>query len=132
MPRKSKKSVPKSSGKKQVLEERIIENLIALQKVNLSMVEKFDKLSRQMSDLLSLFEMAAKSFAENPETQISQKDREFLEKIDRLLDQNKTIANGLTLMEERIRDRLHGPHTEDKKDEEFEEKLSKIEKHPGI
>ena len=34
-------------------------------------------------------------------------DQEFLDKLDRVLDQNKVIAKGLTLMEERIRDKTN-------------------------
>ena len=88
------------------LEEKLIENLVELQKVHTQLAERFDKLSDQMSSLLSLFEGAAQSFARNPVNQVSDKDQEFLEKIDRLLEQNKTIARGLTLMEERIRDKV--------------------------
>ena len=45
----------------------------------------------------------AKSFAEKQGTQISREDKAFLEKLDKLIDQNKIIAKGLTLMEERMR-----------------------------
>ena len=91
------------------LEEKLIENLVQLQKVHTDLAEKFDKLSEQIASLLSLFEGAAQSFAKNPVNQFSEKDQEFLEKIDKLLDQNKTIAKGLTMMEERIRDKMHSP-----------------------
>ena len=43
-----------------------------------------------------------------PEDQINkikQTDSEYLQKLDSLLDQNKTIAKGIMLMEERIRQR---------------------------
>jgi len=103
------------------IEEKILENLVSLQKVHADLAEKFNRLSEQISGLLSLFENAARSFAQNPANQVSEKDKDFLEKIDRLLDQNKTIAKGLTLMEERIRERVYGgprtpgsaPETED-------------------
>lgn len=90
------------------LEEKIIENLVELQRVHTALAEKFDKLANHIGDLLGLFENAARSFVQYPANAVSEKDREFLEKIDRLLDQNKTIAKGLTLMEERIRERLYG------------------------
>ena len=90
------------------IERQIIENLIALQKINVNLTEKFDSLSKQLSDLLTLFEMTARRFAEHPAIQASEKDKEFLDKIDKLLDQNKTIAKGLTLMEDRMRERLYG------------------------
>ena len=98
-----------AATRKMHLEEKLIENLVELQKIHTNLAERFDSLSRQISSLLSLFESAAQSFAKNPVNQFSEKDQEFLEKIDRLLDQNKTIAKGLTMMEERIRDKMHTP-----------------------
>lgn len=94
------------------LENKLVQNLIELQKINVTMIEKFDKLTEQISTLLGLFEMTAKSFAEHPAYQVSEKDKEFLEKIDKLLEQNKTIAKGLIMMEERIRDKIHGEKQE--------------------
>lgn len=90
------------------IEEKILENLVALQKVHADLAEKFGRLSEQMTGLLNLFENAARSFAQHPANQVGEKDKDFLEKIDKLLDQNKTIAKGLTLMEERIRGRVYG------------------------
>ena len=97
-----------SNSKNVNLQEKLIENLVELQKVHTGMAEKFDKLSNQIVNLLTLFEMAARSFAEHPANQGTEKDKEFLEKIDKLLDQNKTLAKGLTLMEEKIRERIYG------------------------
>jgi conjugal transfer/entry exclusion protein len=90
------------------IEKKIVENLIELQKVNINLAEKFNKLSEQISQLLNIFEMAARNFASNPANQVSEKDKQFLEKIDKLLEQNKTIAKGLTLMDEKIRERVYG------------------------
>jgi hypothetical protein len=97
----------KPDFKSNKIEDKIVENLIQLQKVNLNLAEKFDKLSNQIAALLTLFETAARSFATSPIVQASEKDKEFLDKINRLLDQNKTIAKGLTLMEEKIRDKVY-------------------------
>jgi len=93
------------------LEKKLVENMVELQKVHTHLAGKFDRLSIQISDLLNLFEMAAKSFMEQPAIKETEKDKEFLDKIDRLLEQNKVIARGLTLMEERIREKMYGsPH----------------------
>jgi hypothetical protein len=108
MPKGSKKIGISGSTEHMNLQEKLIENLVELQKVHTNMAEKFDKLSGQIANLLTLFEMAARSFAEHPANQGTEKDKEFLEKIDKLLDQNKTIAKGLTLMEERVRERVYG------------------------
>ena len=90
------------------IEHRILENLVELQKIHTNLAEKFDNLSNQIGSLLKLFEMSARSLAENPGIQATEKDKEFLDKIDKLLDQNKVIAKGLTLMDDRIRERLYG------------------------
>ena len=105
-----KKAAPKiRRAKSEKLENQIIQNLIQLEKVNINMAEKFESLSNQISNLLALFEMSARTFAKSPAIQMVEKDKEFLEKIDRLLDQNKTIARGLTLMEGKMREKLYGP-----------------------
>ncbi len=96
----------------------LAKNLIELQKVHTDLAEKFDKLSKQISELLGLFEMAAKSFAQHPANQVSEKDTEFLDKIDKLLEQNKTIAKGLTMMEERMREKIYGFSKDSTKAEE--------------
>lgn len=90
------------------LEEKVIHNMVELQKVHTDLAEKFNKLSNHLEQLLTLFEVAARSFAKQTNIPGLEKDREFLDKIDRLLDQNKVIAKGLTLMEEKMRERLYG------------------------
>ncbi len=74
-----------------------------------NLAEKFESLSNQISSLLALFEITAKSFVRQPEMQSNEKDKEFLDKIDKLLEQNKTIAKGMTLMEQKMREKLYGP-----------------------
>lgn len=94
--------------KHETLEEKMLSNLIELQKIHANMAEKFDKLTNQIANLLALFENSARSIAKQGTVPGMEKDKEFLDKIDRMLDQNKTIARGLTLMEERMRERLYG------------------------
>ena len=109
MAKKGVKRTSSTSKGSDRIDNKVVENLIALQKIHLSVAEKFDKLSEQISTLLALFESSARSFATQPHMQMAEKDREFLDKIDKLLEQNKTIAKGLTLMEQRIRDKVYGP-----------------------
>lgn len=102
-----KKRVGKKKGglTKRQLEEALVENFVKLQKVSANMSVKFDHLSDQISKLLQLFEIAAKSFVKKQEEGGSG-DKDLLQKIDALLEQNKVIARGLTLMEEKLRHRL--------------------------
>lgn len=92
------------------IEHALLQNIIELQKVHASQAEKFDHLSKEISNLLALFEITARNFAKNaPQTADYQKDKDFLEKIDRLLDQNKLLAKGLSIMEERLKERMFSP-----------------------
>lgn len=93
---------------KSTIEEQTIHNLIELQKVHVNLAERFDKLAVQIESLLALFELAARNFAKQPQMQNVEKDKEFLEKIDKLLDQNKLLAKGLSLMEEKMREKIYG------------------------
>lgn len=102
-PRKKAKSRPKPAAQSAAVTKALIENSIAMQRVYVTIAEKLDKLSNQLSTLLNLFETAAKSFAENPALHVLGTDREFLEKINRLLEQDKVIAKTLMLMDERMK-----------------------------
>ena len=117
MPKKVKSSEANSSN----IEDKIVENLVALQKINIDMSEKFSKLAKEISSLLVLFELAAKNFSKHSTGKITEADKEFLDKIDKLLEQNKTIAKGLTLMEDQMKKRLY-PEVEER--EEMQEQQS--------
>lgn len=108
MPKKSVKKPVVKSKDPDSLEKTLVKNLVELQKINLDLTEKFDKLATEISHLLALFEVTARNFAKNAPAGDYEKDKDFLEKIDKLLDQNKTLAKGLTLMEERLRERMYG------------------------
>lgn len=97
------KSITKATKKRMTkaeLEAALIDNFMNLQKVLTNLAIKFNELSNQISKLLQVFEISAKSFAEK-----NKSGESFIEKIDTLLDQNKTIARALTLIEEKRRER---------------------------
>lgn len=101
-----KSQIAKRRSRAVELQEKLIENMIEMQKVYADVAIKFDTLSKEISNLLALFESAAKQFAEQTQTKVTeQKDKDFLEKIDKLLEQNKIIAKGLTLIEDRLSER---------------------------
>lgn len=84
-------------------EKILIENFISMQKVLTGMAEKFDNLSKQISRLLKLFEDSAETLVEkdiNLQIAENEDNTEMLEKLNKILDQNKIIAKGLTLMHE--------------------------------
>ena len=86
--------------------------MVELQKLHVGLAEKFEKLSEQIAGLLALFETTARTFANTPDLKVAERDKEFLEKINKLLDQNKVLAKGLTLMEEKLRTKMYGSRTE--------------------
>ena len=100
--------VAKKSGKKMTAREReelLIENFVGLQHAMTNMSIKFGALSDNILKLLNVFEEAAKGFASGGRVD----DKDMLNKIDSLLDQNKTIAKGLVLMEGKLKGRREEP-----------------------
>ena len=96
------KKVPKK--KKMTAREReelLIENFVGLQHAMTNLSVKFGSLSDNISKLLQVFEEAAKNFVSGGKSD----DKDMLEKINALLDQNKTIAKGLVLMEGKLKGR---------------------------
>ena len=85
------------------VEKILIQNFVSLQKVMTNLSMKFDHLTNQISKLLELFEISAKSLAEKEFNleKFDRDDKKVVEKIDSLLEQNKTIARGLSLIHEK-------------------------------
>lgn len=78
------------------VEKILIENFVSLQRVMTNLSVKFDDLTRQLTKLLELFEISAKTIAEKKNFG----DKEMSEKLNNLMEQNKTLAKGLTLLHE--------------------------------
>ena len=89
------------STKEIKIEGALIENFIALQKVMVNLSAKFDGLSGQISKLLELFEISARSLARKDFESGSDKDiKKVMEKIDNLTQQAGLIGRGLALIHE--------------------------------
>lgn len=101
-----KKEVPNFPKKENVnnsnpkVEQVLIENFVSLQKVMTNLAVKFDSLSGQISKLLELFEISAKTLAEKDYAIKTEPDKKVGEKVDALLEQNKVIARGIALLHE--------------------------------
>ena len=83
------------------LNKVMLENFVSLQKVMTNLSLKLDGLTTQISKLLELFEISAKALAEK-DFEIESDSKEMTNKLNSLLDQNKILARGLSLMHERI------------------------------
>ncbi len=83
------------------IDRTLAENLISLQKVLLNNAIKLENLTEKVSNLLDVFEISAKALAEkNFQGTSSGDSKKVNEKLDNLLDQNKILARGLTLLHE--------------------------------
>jgi len=86
-----------------------IENSIALQKVLANNAVSMDNLTNQVKKLIDMFEEAGKSFVETKHKTSAEsgigKDEGLIGKLDSLVQQNKTIAKGLVLLEKTMREK---------------------------
>jgi len=98
---KTKKShTPPKKRYEGAIDKALIDNFITLQKIMVNFSTKFDALSSQISKLLELFEISAKSLARKDlETDNENKDiKKVLEKLDGLSQQSGLIGKGLALI----------------------------------
>ncbi|HOW36836.1 MAG TPA: hypothetical protein PLK34_01140 [Candidatus Pacearchaeota archaeon] len=104
-PKKNASSAPK---KNENIEKILIQNFVSLQEVMTDLSFKFDGLSKNISRLLELFEKSATALMEKDlsvndskkEEQQGKDIKEVVEGLNRLLEQNKTLARGLVLLHE--------------------------------
>lgn len=97
--KRKKSSAPKKSPSNIQVEKLLIENFVALQKVMTNMAGKFDSLSTQISKLLELFEISARNLAEKGYA--TGEEKKIVEKLDSLLEQNRTFAKGIAMLHEK-------------------------------
>jgi len=97
-----KKKTTKKKSNTKTVESVLIQNSVDMQRIMSKLIEKFDQLSTKIEDLLELFEDSAKILVKK-EMESGKTDhlsKEILEKINKLADQNRVIARGLTLIHE--------------------------------
>lgn len=99
MPKKKGDTTSKQDANKLVI-SLLTENFVNLQKSFAQLTQKFDNLAGQISALLRLFEISAKNIAEKPELGF---EKDFTNKLNAILDQNKVIAKAMSIIEERTR-----------------------------
>ena len=97
MPKKGSKAKPRIN---EPVISLLVENFADMQKSFAVLTEKFDNLANEISSLLRLFEISAKRIAEKPELGF---EKEFISKLNALLEQNRVIAKAMSIIEERTR-----------------------------
>lgn len=89
------------STKEIKVDKVLVDNFVALQKVMVNLSSKFDNLSDQISKLLQLFEISAKSLARKSVNSTENLDaKKVMEKLDNLTAQAGLIGKGLALIHE--------------------------------
>ncbi|MCX8158823.1 MAG: hypothetical protein N3D20_00820 [Candidatus Pacearchaeota archaeon] len=88
--------------KKEDLNATVLENLIQLQKLYADLAENFAKTSQKLDSLINLFESTAKSFASQPQSEENERQKEITNMLNQILEQDKIIAKGITIIEEKI------------------------------
>lgn len=85
----------------------MLENSIALQKVLTNLAVSLDRLSKDMEKMLDLFKEASKAMGEEKALGEVDMDREnkLISRLDNLIEQNRTIAKGLVLLESSIKEK---------------------------
>ena len=73
---------------------------LELQKKNIELLQAMHNLSQRIDNLVGVFEEAAKNIANVEE---DNKVRDLANKLDELLDQNKSLAQGLITLERYVR-----------------------------
>ncbi|MFZ1970702.1 MAG: hypothetical protein WAU65_00790 [Candidatus Nanoarchaeia archaeon] len=81
------------------IQKILVENFVSLQEVMAKLSERMNNLTEQISKLLELFEESAKAFMEKDiKIMGGGTDKEVTDRLDKLLEQNKLIARGITLI----------------------------------
>ena len=81
---------------------KLIENNVALQKKTTDLIVSMNNLNQRVSRLVGIFNDAAKHIKPGLE---DEQIKPLIGKLEELLDQNKTIAKGLVLLERYVRER---------------------------
>lgn len=90
----------KSSSSHKDVTEKLIEVNLALQKKDVELLHNIKKLTEKIDRMLNVFEEASKHVMEVGE---DKKLLDLTDKLNDLLEQNKTIAKGLLMLEKYVR-----------------------------
>jgi hypothetical protein len=83
-------------------EELLIDNFVGLQRAMTNLSMKFESLSDNLSTLLGVLELAARNYLTKGNSGDSGSP-ELVKQLNLIIDQNKAIAEGLLLIDDKIR-----------------------------
>jgi hypothetical protein len=84
-------------------EELLIENFVGLQRAMINLSIKFENLSDNISKLLNVFEISARDYMVNKGRTTPEVDRDLLNRINMLIDQNKNLLGSVRALEDKIK-----------------------------
>jgi len=94
----------------------LIQNSIALQRAVTVLAVNLDKFSKEIGKLLEFLGDSAKSFEAEEKVRGSAAgaaaSSDMVKKLDMLIDQNKTVAKGLVLLENYLKEKIESGRTE--------------------
>jgi hypothetical protein len=82
-------------------DDLLMQNFVGLQKVIVDLSLKLNDLTINLSKLLKLFELSAETLVKKDFNIERENEKDILRKLDSLLEQNKLVARGFTLMHEK-------------------------------
>ncbi|MEI7718230.1 MAG: hypothetical protein WCI72_00045 [archaeon] len=82
-------------------EELLIENFIGLQRAMINLSMKFENLSDNIAKLLNVFEVSARDYMVNKGRTSPEVDRDLVNRINMLIEQNKAIMSTVRSIEEK-------------------------------
>jgi len=97
----------KEGSKKDQTVKLLIENSIALQGVLTNMAVSLDRLSKNMEKMLDVFKENSMAIGEDKaSSEVHEaREKELINRLDSLIDQNKMIAKGIILLESTIKEK---------------------------
>lgn len=97
-----KKKGKAASPTRKAMIDQLTENSLILQKSNIELLAGIKALVEKIDKMLNMFEEASKHVMEVGE---DKRIIELADKLEELLEQNKTIAKGLVLLEKYVREK---------------------------
>jgi len=96
-------------AKKEAQIDLLLQNTIALQKTLVELATEIKALNKKVNTLVTLFETASSAFKQGKTkgmpSAAGNVPQDLLDKIDTLVEQNRTLAKGLLLLEKTLREK---------------------------
>ena len=83
------------------LAKQLAESSLKIQSKSVDLISSMEKLTKRIDTMVSLFEEASKHVSEAEP--VEERVNELTTKLETLLDQNKSVARGLILLEKYVR-----------------------------